>query len=250
MKTDSPYDRGDIHINKNDKVLEIGPGHNPTYRSNVIVEKFIDTNYHRCGDVKIYPHQTFVHADGEKLPFKDKEFDYVICNQVLEHVEHPEAFVKELCRVARRGYIETPSLLGEYLFPKKSHKWVILDIDNKLVFYEKNKMPGNYENDYGELFLNYLPFQSLPYKLLWLTEGDITLNRYEWKDEVEILVNPEDEYYSSFYRCRGARGCETDAGRRRRTGVLRHGGRQEPRRAAGRHRQGRGADYGLGKVKE
>ena len=161
MKTDSPYDRGDIHINKNDKVLEIGPGHNPTYRSNVIAEKFIDTNYHRCGDVKIYPHQTFVHADGENLPFKDKEFDYVICNQVLEHVEHPEAFVKELCRVARRGYIETPSLLGEYLFPKKSHRWVILDIDNKLVFYEKNKMPGNYENDYGELFLNYLPFQSL-----------------------------------------------------------------------------------------
>lgn len=48
MKTDSPYDRGDIHINKNDKVLEIGPGHNPTYRSNVIAEKFIDTNYHRC----------------------------------------------------------------------------------------------------------------------------------------------------------------------------------------------------------
>lgn len=38
-----------------------------------------------------------------------------------------------------------------------------------------------------------------PYKLLWLTEGDITLNRYEWKDEVEILVNPEDEYYSSFF---------------------------------------------------
>ena len=75
MKTDSPYDRGDIHINKNDKVLEIGPGHNPTYRSNVIAQKFIDPNYHRCGDVKIYPHQTFVHADGEKLPFKDKEFD-------------------------------------------------------------------------------------------------------------------------------------------------------------------------------
>ena len=23
MKTDSPYDRGDIHINKNDKVLEV-----------------------------------------------------------------------------------------------------------------------------------------------------------------------------------------------------------------------------------
>ena len=47
-------------------------------------------------DVYKRQHQTFVHADGEKLPFKDKEFDYVICNQVLEHVEHPEAFVKDV----------------------------------------------------------------------------------------------------------------------------------------------------------
>ena len=31
------------------------------------------------------------------------------------------------------------------------------------------------KNDYGELFLNYLPFQSLPYKLLWLTEGEYNL---------------------------------------------------------------------------
>ena len=35
-----------------------------------------------------------------------------------------------------------------------------------------------------------------------------------------------------------------DAGRRRRSGVLRHGRRQEPRRAAGGHRQSRGADHG------
>lgn len=199
MKIYSPYDRSDLHINANDKVLEIGPGHNPSYRSNVIVEKFIDTNYHRCGDVKVYAHQTFIHADGENLPFHDKEFDYVICNQVLEHVEHPEKFILEICRVGKRGYIETPSFLGEYLFPKKSHKWAILDIDGKLIMYEKDNMPGNYKNDYGELFLNYLPFQSLPYKLLWLSEGDIMLNRYEWKDNIEIIVNPHDEYYQSFF---------------------------------------------------
>lgn len=199
MKIYNPYDRYNLHINKKDRVLEIGAGHNPSPRSNVIVEKFIDTNYHRCGDVKIYPHQTFINADGENLPFKDKEFDYVICNQVLEHTDHPEKFIAEQCRVARRGYIETPSLLGEFLFPKKSHKWVILDIDGKLVMYEKSRMPGNYGNDYGELFLNYLPFQSLAYKLLWLTEGDLMLNRYEWKDNIEIIINPEDEYYSPFF---------------------------------------------------
>lgn len=132
-------------------MLEIGPGHNPTYRSNVIVEKFIDTNYHRCGDVKIYPHQTFVHADGEKLPFKDKEFDYVICNQVLEHVEH-RSFCQGIMQGSPTGIHRNSQSAGRILVSQKSHKWVILDIDNKLVFYEKNKMPGNYENDYGELF--------------------------------------------------------------------------------------------------
>lgn len=199
MKTRTPYDRNDLLIHQTDKVLEIGPGHNPTYRANVIVEKHIDTNYHRCGDVKVYPHQTFIHASGEHLPFKDKEFDYVICNQVLEHVDNPEIFIKELMRVAHRGYIETPSLLGEFLFPKDSHKWIILDIDGKLVMWEKSKMLGNYGNDYGELFLNYLPYQSIPYALLWLTDGDVALNRYEWSDTIEYSVNPEEEYYRSFF---------------------------------------------------
>lgn len=199
MKIRSPYNRDDLHIKKNDKVVEVGSGHNPTYRANVIVEKFINSNYHRGGDIKIYPHQSFINADGEHLPFKDKEFDYIICNQVLEHVEHPETFVYEQSRIAKRGYIETPSLIGEQLFPKKSHKWVVLDIDGKLVMYEKAKMKENYANDYGRLFLNYLPYQSVAFRLLGLTEGDLMINRYEWKDKIEIIVNPTEEKYLRFF---------------------------------------------------
>lgn len=199
MKTRNPYNRDDLQIKKNDKVAEVGSGHNPSYRANVIVEKFINNNYHRGGDVKIYPHQHFVNADGERLPFKDKEFDYVICNQVLEHVEHPETFIREQSRIAKRGYIETPSLIGEQLFPKKSHKWVILDIDGKLVMYEKKRMEENYANDYGRLFLNYLPYQSIVFRLLGLTEGALMTNRYEWEGEIEIIVNPTDEKYLRFF---------------------------------------------------
>lgn len=199
MKERNPLDRFDIKIKRRDRVLEIGSGHNPSYRSNVIVEKFVESNYHRSGNVKLYPHQTFVNADGEDLPFKDKEFDYVICNQVLEHVNDPVKFINEQCRVAKRGYMETPSLIGELLFPKASHKWVVLEIDEKLVLYEKSRMPGNYGNNYGELFLNYLPYQSFPYKLLWLSEPNLMLNTYEWKDEIEIIVNPDDNYYKSFF---------------------------------------------------
>jgi SAM-dependent methyltransferase len=199
MKTRTPFDRHDLHIRRCDKVVEVGSGHDPMYRSDVIVEKYIGNNYHRCGDVKIYPHQQFINADGESLPFIDGEFDYAISNQVLEHVEHPELFIAELTRVASRGYIETPSLIGEFLFPKKSHKWAILDIDGKLVFYEKALLGERYQADYGELFLNYLPYQSLPYKLLWYTEGSLMLNRYEWKDGVDFIINPTDDFYKSFF---------------------------------------------------
>lgn len=65
--------------------------------------------------------------------------------------------------------------------------------------FEKSRMPGNYENNYGELFLNYLPYQSLTYKLLWLTEGDLMLNRCEWKDDIEFIINPTNEKYTAFF---------------------------------------------------
>lgn len=134
MKTRTPIDRNDLRIKKNDNVLEIGSGHNPSYRSNILVDKYIDNNYHRSGDLKKYPHQQFINATGENLPFKDKEFDYIICNQVLEHADDPIQFIKELERVGKGGYIETPSLVGESLFPKSSHKWAVLEIDNKFKF--------------------------------------------------------------------------------------------------------------------
>ena len=72
MKERNPIDRHDLRINKSDKVLEVGSGHNPTYRANVIVEKYISSNYHRGGDIKIYPHQKFINADGSSMPFKVK----------------------------------------------------------------------------------------------------------------------------------------------------------------------------------
>lgn len=199
MVSRHPLGRHDLRIKRKDKVLEIGPGHDPMFRSDVIIDKFPNDNTHRCGKVRIFPHQQFVEADGEELPFADNSFDYVICNQVLEHTEHPHRFIAEISRVGKRGYIETPSMLGELMFPKESHRWVILLIDNKLVFFEKAKMPGNYRNNYGEVFLNYLPYQSLPFKMLYVSEPNLLLNRIEWEGSIECLVNPEDAYYSSFF---------------------------------------------------
>lgn len=72
MRKRIPHTRYDLKIRRSDKVVEVGSGHNPSHRANVIVEKFINDNYHRSGDIKIYPHQVFVNADGEHLPLKTK----------------------------------------------------------------------------------------------------------------------------------------------------------------------------------
>ena len=42
-------------------------------------------------------------ADVRRLPFRDGSFDKVICNQVLEHVDEPDAVLGEFARVLRPG---------------------------------------------------------------------------------------------------------------------------------------------------
>lgn len=199
MKINTPYSRYNLQIKKNDKVLEIGPGHNPSFRSDVLVEKNIFNNDHRCGNLKIYPHQQLVESSGENLPFKDKEFDYVICNQVLEHSEDPVKFLSEISRVGKRGYIETPSILGEFLFPHESHCLVLQSIDNVIVAFSKDRIDHKFDGNYGELFLNYMPYQSLPFKLLNYSEKDLFFMRYEWEGSIEFLFNPSDTKYKSFF---------------------------------------------------
>jgi ubiquinone/menaquinone biosynthesis C-methylase UbiE len=51
-------------------------------------------------------------------PFPDKYFDFVFCSHILEDVRDPIAVCRELCRVAKAGYLETPSRLRE-IFSKK-----------------------------------------------------------------------------------------------------------------------------------
>jgi SAM-dependent methyltransferase len=200
MKIKTPASRYHLSIKKNDYVLEVGGGHNPHPRSNVVVDKYVDDNTHRARDLKVLPKQKFFQADGENLPFKDREFDYTICCHVLEHVPDPVKFVNEQTRVSGRGYIETPSLIGCYLSPKKSHKWVILDIDDKIVMYDKELIGFNPPLDLGHLFLRYLPSHAIGFKILQRTHPEIMTMNYEWKDNVDLLVNPQDNYYLKYFK--------------------------------------------------
>lgn len=41
--------------------------------------------------------------DGVNLPYPDNYFDFIYCNQVLEHVRHPDKLMAEVCRVLKPG---------------------------------------------------------------------------------------------------------------------------------------------------
>jgi SAM-dependent methyltransferase len=200
MKIRTPRDRYDLLIRRSDRVLEVGCGDNPHPRSNVVVDKFTDHNYHRSGDLRVLRNQTFIHADGEHLPFRDREFDYLICCQVLEHVENPARFLAELFRVSKRGYLETPSLIGERLAPKSSHKWILHEVDGILYLKDKNTLGFDPGYDLGELFQLYLPTHSIGFKLLERTHPNLFTIRIEWENDLQFVVDPVDHQVLKYFQ--------------------------------------------------
>ena len=82
--------------------------------------------------------------DGKKLPFSDKEFDFVIASHVIEHVKDFEFFIKELERISSKGYIELPSRLGDNLVfeNKNDHIWWFTydDVKNKIIASKRNQL--------------------------------------------------------------------------------------------------------------
>jgi ubiquinone/menaquinone biosynthesis C-methylase UbiE len=56
-------------------------------------------------------------------PYPDKHFDFAVCSNLLEDVRDPLVVCGELNRVARAGYIETPSRLREIFAKERRLGW-------------------------------------------------------------------------------------------------------------------------------
>ena len=118
------------------KILDIGCGYRAHPYASVIADVEDLSNH--------YEGKKFIKINGKKLPFKDKEFDFVIASHVIEHVEDFEFFINELERISSKGYIELPSRLGDNLVfeNKTDHIWwfVYDDINNKLLASKRNQL--------------------------------------------------------------------------------------------------------------
>ena len=124
-----------IEQNPNWKILDIGCGYTPHNKASVICDIQDLSNF--------YKNKKFVKLDGKTLPFKDKEFDFVIASHVIEHVEDVNFFIKELERVSSKGYIELPTSLEDNLVfeNKNDHLWHMEfnDINQKLLITKRTQ---------------------------------------------------------------------------------------------------------------
>ena len=139
-RTTRDYQRAWLQKNKNLKILDLGCS---------VANYWSEANHYADLDDfskefnKLNLKYTQINKN-QKLPFKDKEFDYVILSHVLEHVPNLLDFVSEVERISKAGYIELPTKLNDNLVfgcdeDDIGHKWWFEydDIENQLVYSEK-----------------------------------------------------------------------------------------------------------------
>ena len=169
------------------KILDIGCGYRAHPNASVIAD-IQDLSNH-------YKDKNFIKINERKLPFKDKEFDFIIASHVIEHIEDFEFFIKELERISSKGYIELPSRLGDNLvFENKSdHIWWFFyeDVNSKLIVSKRNQILEPFITVSTAKLFEKIYRESFVIELLW--EGKIDY-------EIDNSIHQSDAVKISFFK--------------------------------------------------
>ena len=136
-------------LSETDVVLDVGGWACPFNRAQWILDAqpYDTRGFYRTfggapsqgGDVEWFTRNTWIQRDicsHDPWPFRDKEFDFVVCSHTLEDLRDPLWVCRELIRVAKAGYIEVPSRLFETIIGMERpgqaglshHRWLV-DVD-------------------------------------------------------------------------------------------------------------------------
>lgn len=171
-------------IRRGDKVLDVGCGARPFIFATHLADVSLSDNTQRFGGSVPPTHLPFYECSVERMPFKDREFDFVYCSHVMEHVDNPAAACHEIMRVGKRGYIECPRSWVEYAFHSSAHRWLVDHERNCLIFREKLDEERN-------------DFLGIQYSIFtWLK--DHRFRRYWDKPKTKAIRNVEFYWEDSF----------------------------------------------------
>ena len=178
-------------------ILDIGCGYNANKLANIICD-VQDLSSH-------YQDKQFIRLEEKKLPFKDKEFDFVIASHVMEHVDDVDFFIKELERVSKKGYIELPTMLEDNLVfeNKKDHLWHMdfddvelkLLISRKIQYFEPILTVSSIKE------LNKIFRKSFILELYWENKIDYEVKKLSNENNYKIsILNLLKKYFSKRLR--------------------------------------------------
>jgi ubiquinone/menaquinone biosynthesis C-methylase UbiE len=173
-------------IKRADTVLEIGPGGSSHPRADVLLDKIFDCPKNAAGQRGYAPEletdKKVVFYEGGIFPFNDKEFDYIICSHVLEHVEDVDKFISEINRVGRAGYFEYPLIYYDFLYNFPEHLSFIKRKEDKIVWLNKKEIGFSKFKAVNILF-----YESLKSGYTSLIEDlkEYLFEGFEWFDEIK-----------------------------------------------------------------
>lgn len=135
------WSRTPLPITPDMLVVDLGSGAFPNVRADLLCDRELVDNRHRAG-MPVVVDRPLVQADATALPFHDNAIDFLIVSHLAEHIEDPDAFCHELGRVAKGGYIETPSPLADFVLDEDYHIWRVGVRHGVLEFRAKQAKPA------------------------------------------------------------------------------------------------------------
>ena len=196
-RTSKAFIENTLSLNSSWNILDIGCGYGASKYANVVCDVQDLSKY--------YPKKTFIKLNEKKLPFKDKEFDFVIASHVMEHVDDIEFFISELERVSQQGYIELPTMLEDNLVfeNKKDHIWHMdfddvelkLLISRKIQYFEPILTVSSIKE------LNKIFRKSFILELYWENKIDYEVKKLSNENNYKIsILNLLKKYFSKRLR--------------------------------------------------
>ncbi len=193
---------------KGGRLLDFGCG-SKTYKTQLKTDEYIGIDFENEG----HPHdeeQIDIYYDGlSKLPFKDGEFDYVLCTEVFEHLFDLDDKLDEFHRVLKNGglmFVTCPFVWNEHEIPYDYARYTSFALDHKfknkgfeVVLYKKG---GNFFETYIQIFFLYFSRKDRKYKtdsVGFFKKSIIFIFNVIGKILNRLLPNNDSIYISNIY---------------------------------------------------
>ncbi len=184
-------------------VLDIGGWDKPFNRANYVLDihSFETRGFHgnQGGNKEFFNKKTWIIHDvnsKERWPFRDNQFDFVICSHLLEDIRDPIWLCSEIMRVGKAGYIEIPSMNVELTKGVMNnsyagyyhHRWLVEIKNNKIIFrFKPHFIHNNKRFHFPKRFLKKLTEKEKIDFLFWN-------KRFQSEERIQISRDKSEEF--------------------------------------------------------